>query len=332
MKNKTYRSKITPIFIDIANQNGYKYVISETDNDAGYIIYRNSRLYFTYGTLDLNTDAAVGFAKSKPLSSEVVKNIGIRLPNEETVKYSSKTPSHEYLSEAKKVISLIGLPCFLKPAHGTQGRNIFKVESFEDLEFAIKNIIADKDDLLIQEYINADEVRIVLLDGEILQAYTRDYVSITGDGVKTIQELIKNKNDYFASRNRNTIINVNDSQILNILKNKKYNFNHVLSQGEQLNLSYGRNLSRGGNYEFVDKKLSTELVNMSKQIAKSTGLRLVGLDLFLSDKVECIKSMDQITFIEYNASPDMENNFYYDGEYTQTLYGIYEKIFKSMVK
>lgn len=332
MKDKTYKSKITPILIDIANKNGYKHIVSETDNDAGYIISKNSRLYFTYGTLDLNTNAATEFAKSKPLSSEVVKNIGIKLPKEETILYSLKTTHDEYFSEAKDAVSRIGLPCFLKPAHGTQGRNIFKVESFDDLEFAIKNIIADKDDLLIQEYINDSEVRIVLLDGEIIQAYTRDCVSVTGDGAKTIQELVESKNEYFANRKRNTIININDSQIQNILKNKKYNLSHVLSLGEQLNLSYGRNLSKGGDYEFVDNKLSKELISISKQIASSTGLKLVGLDLFLSDKVEHIKSMDQITFIEYNASPDMENNFYYDGEYEQVLYGIYEKIFKAMVK
>ena len=71
--------------------------------------------------------------------------------------------------------------------------------------------------------------------------------------------------------------------------------------------------------------------DISKQIAKSTGLRLVGLDLFLSDKVECIKNKNQVTFIEYNASPDMENNFYYDDDYGEVLSKIYEKVFLAVV-
>lgn len=106
----------------------------------------------------------------------------------------------------------------------------------------------------------------------------------------------------------------------------------VLQNNQRLNLSYGRNLSRGGGYEFIENRLSQGLTKISKKIADATGLRLVGLDLFLSDEVELIKTENQVTFIEYNASPDMENNFYYNDDYLEKLHKIYDVIFSSMIR
>ena len=331
MKNNNYKSKVTPILLDIANRNGYRYILSESDPDAGYLLIGNRRFYFTYGTLDLNTDAATGFARNKLLSSGVAKEVGVRLPIENHVNYVQGIPQDEYISLVKQFIDKVGLPLIIKPLQGTQGKNIFKIESIDEIDFAVKSIISDKEDFLIQEYIDVStEIRVVLLDGDVIQCYTRDYVHIIGDGSTKIRKLIENKNEYFASRQRNTKINIQDSQIQSILGKKKYNLDTVLPHGERLDLSYGRNLSKGGECSFVENHMSGELVNFSREIARVTGLRLVGLDLFLSVDVSLVKEKKQVTFIEYNASPDMENNFYYDDGYTETLHKIYEKIFNSI--
>lgn len=332
MMNKIYKSKVTPILLNLATSNGCDIVISEYDNDSGYITSKKGRSYFTYGTIDLNTDAATEFAKNKRLSSEVVSSIGIKSPAQEIVYYSPKTNFKSYFSEIKKTADSLGFPCIIKPVNGTQGKNVFKVSSSKEMGYVIKSIITTKSDLLIQEYVNGYEIRIVCLDNQIIQAYTRDYAHIMGDGLKSIRELIEDKNAYFQSRDRNTRINIQDEQIGHILKNKKYTFEDIVPVGVRLDLSYGRNLSKGGDYEFTDKKLSTQLVNIATEISRSTGLRLVGLDLFLSDEPGRIQNKDQVTFIEYNASPDMENNFYYDDGYQEVLTLIYEKIFSAIVK
>ncbi len=55
-----------------------------------------------------------------------------------------------------------------------------------------------------------------------------------------------------------------------------------------------------------------------------------GFDLLLADEVNKISDISQVTFIEYNASPDMENNFYYDSGYEDMLRAIYEKVLYAM--
>jgi glutathione synthase/RimK-type ligase-like ATP-grasp enzyme len=104
-----------------------------------------------------------------------------------------------------------------------------------------------------------------------------------------------------------------------------------LLKNERLNISYGRNLSRGGEYEFITAKLSQVIIEISKKIADASALRLIGIDLFVLGNPEHVENKDQIIFIEYNASPDMENNFYYDVDYGQQLLLIYEKIFYKII-
>lgn len=333
MQNKNYRSKITPILLDIAKRRGYSYVLSEDDPDAGYISVDNRKFYFTYGTLDLNTEAATEFARNKFLSTSIVRETGVRLPLEKHIIFSLEIALETYISDVKRFVDQVGLPFIVKPLQGARGKNVFKIESIDEIDFAIRCIASDEDDFLVQEYIDAvTEVRVVLLDGSIIQCYSRDYVHVIGDGSSTVQKLIEKKNAYFINRQRNTNINIQDSQIQSILKAKKYAPDSVLTSSERLNLSHGRNLSKGGEYEFVENLMSRPLVDLSKEIAKVAGLRLVGLDLLLSTDVSHVKEKGQITFIEYNASPDMENNFYYDGDYSEILYKMYESIFDAIVK
>ena len=324
-----HKSKITPILEQLAHAHGCEFYAMSAKPDTGYIIdTTGAKHYFSYGTLDLNNIAATEIAGSKILSSEIVSSVGIRVPREIVVSHSTKLKT-----DIRITLKKIDMPAIIKPVHGAQGKNIFKIDSIDGLELIIDDNDFDTDDLIVQEYIDSPiEIRVVLLDGEIIQSYKRDYSHIIGDGISTIKGLIEKRNAYFQDRKRNTRIDFNDSQLTAILKRHKYNLDFALPRGERLNISYGRNLSRGGEYEFVSDRLSPLIIDISKKIAAISTLRLIGIDLFVLGELETVKDENQVVFIEYNASPDMENNFYYDVGYDQELSLIYEKIFSKMIK
>lgn len=324
-----HKSKITPILRQLADLHDCEFCIMDHDPDAGYIVGLDGiRHYFSYGTLDLNTNAATEFAGSKILSSEIVSATGIRVPKEETVKNSNN------LNDGIRIaLKTVGMPAIIKPVHGAQGKNVFSVDSIDELDLIFDDNDFDADDVIVQEYIDATtEIRVVLLDCEIIQAYKRDYSHIIGDGATTIKGLIEKRNKYFQDRKRNTRIDLIDSQLTTILKQHKHDLDFVLPKDERLNISYGRNLSRDGEYEFIPNRLSSTVEKVSKKIADVSALRLVGIDLFILGDVESIDHEDQIVFIEYNASPDMENNFYYDTDYSEQLLAIYKKIFTKLIR
>lgn len=323
-----HKSKITPILRQLADLHDCEFCIMDHDPDAGYIVGLDGiRHYFSYGTLDLNNNAATEFAGSKILSSEIVSAAGIRVPKEETINHSNNLKD-----DIRIAVKTVGVPAIIKPVHGAQGKNVFRIDSIDDLDLILGDNDFDADGVIVQEYIDAQtEIRVVLLDGETVQAYKRDYSHIIGDGVTTIKGLIEKRNKYFQDRKRNTRIDLIDSQLTAILKRHKYDLDSILPKDERLNVSYGRNLSRGGEYEFIPNRLSSTVEKVSKKIANVSALRLVGIDLFILGDFESIDREDQIVFIEYNASPDMENNFYYDTDYSEQLLAIYEKIFTKLI-
>ena len=138
--NKSYKSKITLIFRELSEKYGYEFHLMAHDIDAGYILANGVIHYFSYGTVDLNNSSAIEFAQNKVLSSKIVEKVGICLPHESVIKFSK-----DLAVDIKCAVEFVGLPAIIKPVHGAQGKNIFKIESIEEIYFICnKNMLKIK--------------------------------------------------------------------------------------------------------------------------------------------------------------------------------------------
>ncbi|MCG2694919.1 hypothetical protein L6261_02435 [Candidatus Parcubacteria bacterium] len=325
-----HKSKITNIFKKLCEKNNYTFVINGPDE--GYFIDgRRRKHYFGYGTIGLNELRSSEIADSKDKSSALIRKSGVEVPREIIIKNIFKHSFNRLLNKTIKFVDEVHLPIILKPLKGRQGNNVFKVESVKQLSFILEKFIKNNEDLILQEYIDFNEIRVVTLEGEVIQAYERFRPYVISDGISSVSDLIKRKNDNFSLRKRNTIIRKSDSQIKTILANKGYSDKSILEKGKKIFLSYGRNLSKGGEYKFVESKINDDFRGILKELSLLTGLKLVGFDLFIKKSVSLIKNKEDIVFIEYNASPDMENNFYYNDQYSERILEIYTKIFEKII-
>ena len=323
------KSKVTDIFKDLCKKHGMFFVVSE--QDKGYFIdHNNIKHHFDYGTIDLNEYKYIQLANDKNKSALLMNDIGIQTPKEIIIRNSKRYTNNDLY---KKIIDFLNLKSsvIIKPLNGKQGDGLLKLDSEKDLINFISGVKTD-DDLLVQEYLNYPEIRIVMLDGEVIQSYRRLRPYIIGDGMTSICNLIKNKNIYFKRNIRNTVIDPHDNQINIILSRLGYTLNSILEKNKQIPLSFGRNLSKGGEYEFIDDKINNKFNKILKEMFTATNLRLVGFDLFIKTEIEKINIKEDIVFIEYNGSPDMENNFYYNNDYGRKFSEIYSKIFDAIIK
>lgn len=326
-----HKSKITTIFEGLCREYDFDFVI--TGPDTGYFIDRNSvRHDFGYGTIDLNVSEYIKIADNKEQSSLLMKNIRVSIPQEIIIKGIEKYTEQDLCEKIINFSKEVGFPLISKPSGGRQGNNLIKIESKEAVISASKIIMSLKDDVIIQEYLNYAEMRIVILDGEIIQAYKRFRPHLIGDGKKSIFNLIEDKNSYFKNNDRNTVVDIDDSQVQMIISDLGYSNDSILERGKSIPLSFGRNLSKGGEYEFIENKIKPKFYKILREMALATNLRLVGFDLFTTEEVTEIKDKTDVVFIEYNASPDMENNFYYRDNYYERLMTYYRKIFCAMMK
>lgn len=326
-----HKSKVTAIFEGLCREHDLDFAI--TGPDTGYFInHNNVKHEFGYGTTDLNISEYIKIADNKEQSSLIMKKAGVSVPQEIIIKGIEKYTKQDLCEKIINFSKQVGFPLISKPLSGRQGNNLIKIGSMEGVISTSKMIMNLKDDVIIQEYQNYDEVRVVILDGEIIQAYKRFRPRIVGDGKESISDLIENKNVYFQDNGRNTVVEIDDAQLQMIISNMGYSNESILEKGKSIPLSFGRNLSKGGEYEFIENKIKPKFYEILKEMALATNLRLVGFDLFIRKEITEIHDKTDLVFIEYNASPDMENNFYYHDNYYEQLMTVYGKIFHAIMK
>ena len=87
------------------------------------------------------------------------------------------------------------------------------MENEKELVSALLEIFKGDRIAIVERYLPGHDYRIVVLDGEIISAYERFPLSVTGDGESSIIELMKQKQKRFIKSGRDTRINFNDPRI-----------------------------------------------------------------------------------------------------------------------
>ncbi|NVB36194.1 hypothetical protein G6O69_36555 [Pseudenhygromyxa sp. WMMC2535] len=83
-----------------------------------------------------------------------------------------------------------GLPVVVKPNRGSRGRDVILVERLEQLPTALEQVWAQDELALVQRALPGLDLRVDLLDGELLLAYLRRPLRLVGDGRSTVLELL----------------------------------------------------------------------------------------------------------------------------------------------
>ena len=93
----------------------------------------------------------------------------------------SQATAEEYLLHPDNRLLKFERPIIVKPNSLSHGKGVFKVDSLDGLEFAIKrvfNLSTDKEHIVIvQEYVEGAEFRLIMLDGQLLLCVEKDFSS-----------------------------------------------------------------------------------------------------------------------------------------------------------
>lgn len=147
--------------------------------------------------------------------------------------------------------AFINFPVILKPDIGFRGLLVHKINRTNELEQVLKNI---KVDYIIQEYVDFQlEIGVFYfrlpnsLSGSIPSITIKEFLSVTGDGVKTLEELISKQPRAILQREK-------------LKHNFKELWDKVIPDGEKMILEFIGNHNRGtkfvnGNYLYDEKLL-----------------------------------------------------------------------------
>jgi len=313
--------------------------------DYGYvtrITYHDGSHRVTYGNdLGLNTGAAGELARDKGHTKFLLRAIGIACPHggefvlpwwAEKIGPTQATrgnPSIRTTSMARTYVEeQLGYPVYVKPVDGSRGGDVFKVHDAAGLEGAFDAY--DKKRVrvaLVEEPIDMPDYRVVTLDGALISAYERIPLTVVGDGISTVRELVSQRQrEYFAS-GRNTRIDANDPRIRQYLRAQALDLDYRPPANQALVLTAVSNLSAGGTSRDVTGTISDRWIDVAAYVARNFNLRLCGLDMGCMDIAD---GDSPYSVLEVNAAPGLDH-YALSGEAQKTLvHGFYTQVLNAL--
>lgn len=249
-------------------------------------------------TVTQNTSAvAVDIASDKELTKSVLHAAGIPVPSGGTA---------ESVAEAVEEFLRIGAPVVVKPYNGNQGRgvslNLTVAEEIEEA-YAIATEFSSK--VLVEQYVEGRNIRMLVVDGAYVAASERIPARICGDGVRTVQQLVDEANHNplrgFGHEKPLTKLTV-DSVVLHTLRRQKFSLSDVPKPGQIVYLRNNANLSTGGEAIDVTDVIHSSYREIAERTARVIGLDVCGIDLVIQSIQDPFEK-GSCSVIEVNAAP-----------------------------
>jgi cyanophycin synthetase len=246
---------------------------------------------------DRTSCIGVDIACDKGLTKKLLHEGGVPVP----LGYIVRTED-----EAAEAFSQLGKLAVVKPYNGNQGKGVtLKLESEMEVRSAFRVAQTYGDQVLVEEFIEGKNFRILIVDGKMVAAAERIPAHIVGDGISCIEELVQRANsdpergeDHEKALTKIKI----DPVVLMTLAQKKLTLDTIPALGEVVYLRDSANLSTGGIAEDVTQRVHPDNIELAEYAARIVGLDVAGVDFVIGDIEQSYREQNG-TIIEVNAAP-----------------------------
>ncbi len=232
----------------------------------------------------------------KHIAKKLFREIGLPTPDWRLV-----TPDGDQLRAANE----IGWPCVVKPVDRSFGTGVAAgIADAAQLQAAVAIARRLSRNILIEAHEAGDDYRLMVVDGRLVAAVRRNPPAITGDGKRTVAQLIAELNKgRDGSRQASYLLPVErDAALDATLAKAELSMESVLAKGQRLTLRSVANFSTGGSATEVTAKVHPQIRGLAELLAAAVGLRTAGIDYVTTD---ITRSHAEVGggFIEVNAMP-----------------------------
>lgn len=188
-------------------------------------------------------------------------------------------------------------PLVVKPCSQWGGRGVsMGVRTPADLHSAVRHARKYEPDIIMEETVPGDDLRVILVGNELAAAIRRTPAHVTGDGIHSIRQLILRQNAVRRKDDPSNLIPW-DAETRRNLAELGHAEKIVPSAGQPVRVRLTNNYHTGGTVETVTAAAPRQALEMAKAIAGRLDLPLVGIDFLIES------ATGRITVIE--VSPDM---------------------------
>ncbi|WP_405113638.1 N-acetylglutaminylglutamine synthetase [Micromonospora sp. NBC_01405] len=282
------------IVADEAMRRGIR--VEVTDPEWGELRLSNGgRTIVTRESLsELTSAVAMSRCDDKRVTRRILTEAGLSVPRGRTA--TGDDADAAFLAEVGRVV--------VKPARGEQGNGItVGVRTPEALATAVALARGFCPDVLVEEMRDGEDLRVIVIDHEVVAAAVRRPAQVTGDGVHDIAELIERQSRRRAAATGGESRIPVDDMTRDVVAEAGYELRDVLSEGTVLTVRRTANLHTGGTIHDVTGELHPEIAEACVAASRALDIPVTGVDLLVPapDRPEHV-------FIEANERPGLANH------------------------
>lgn len=245
---------------------------------------------------DLTSAIAYCRCSDKSLTRQLLHEAGLKTPEQLVLHGSDDSSAQEFLGRHGSVV--------VKPNCGEQGAGVsVDVRDHETMARAVAVAQKHDDSVIVEQYASGDDLRVIVINYEVVAAAVRKPPRIAGTGTHTARDLIERlSRRRSAATGGESVIPV-DEETERCVREAGYELDDVIPQGESVTVRKTANLHTGGTIEDVTPSLGEPLREASILAARALEIPVVGLDLITRDV-----SGEDYAIIEANERPGLANH------------------------
>jgi len=215
----------------------------------------------------------------KPLVHTMLRSHGLPTPNHTEFSLNNQNKAYRFLSHHR--------PCVVKPADGTgAGAGVTTgIETRHQLLKAAVRAAGYGPRLLVEEQVKGDTIRLLYLDGQLLDAVKRGPPTALGDGKSRISQLVQSLNlrRLAAGYELAQVTLKHDLDMERTLARQDLSWRSVPADGQRVVLRTVINDNMADENESVVDQISEGIIATGRRAAELIGARLVGIDIITPD-------------------------------------------------
>ena len=246
----------------------------------------------------------VDIAGDKVLAKQFLARAGIPVPDGVLARTAD---------EAISALQRLGGSVVIKPRNGNHGRCVtVGVHTGQQIEQAYQRVVtgAGSREVIVESYVPGNDYRVLVVDGRVIAAAELRPPAVTGDGTRTIGELIDALNaDPRRGHGHSRVLTKIpvDEVTLEHLGGAGLHPDSVPAAGQLVSLRQNGNLSTGGTSKDVTDRVHHDVAELCRRSAMAAGLDICGIDIRLPDIGAPLfnPSSQKAAVIEINACPGL---------------------------
>jgi len=242
---------------------------------------------------ELTSAVAMSRCQNKRVALRVWREAGLPVPDQ--VDAGSPQDNRAFLEKHERVV--------VKPVDDEQGHGVaVDIRTAEELEQAVETA-SRYGPVVIEQWVPGQDLRVIVIGGEVVAAAVRSPPSIIGDGRHSVEDLIRKQSRRRAAATGGESTIPIDEETRRAVRAQGLELDTVPEEGRELPVRKTANLHTGGTIHDVTPRLHPDLAAASVQAARLLDMPVVGLDLLVPDP-----SSPEYVLIEANERPGLANH------------------------